>query len=119
ALEAQLDESVPPRLIFVRGDKLHPGFHLAWEVTRMLAAPRGDWHVFVSARDGAVVRVLDALKYAGPACAPCDPTASNTCGRVLFRNPVDQLNDPSLRDFSNVDAAQTGCQLANLTSATK
>ena len=104
------------RLVIVRGDRTAPGPRLAWEVRSFLAAPMGDWHVFVDARTGEVVRILDLLKRAGPACLPCNPKTDPDCGRVFHENPVDRLDDPSLRDIDNVDVAQEGCRLNNLTS---
>jgi len=56
-------------------------------------------------------------KAAGP-CAPCNPLADFGCGRAFHQNPVSFFGDPSLRDIDNVDAAQQGCMLGNLTSAT-
>ena len=105
------------RLVVVRGDKNAPGLHLAYEVQASLDQPRGDWHVFVDAQDGAIVRVQNQLKHTGAPCVPCTPGDAG-CGLVLEVDPVSLFNDVSLRDTSNVDAAQRGCVLNNLTSAT-
>ena len=105
------------RLVIVEGDKEHPGFHLSWEIGVYLEAPPGDWHVFVDARTGELVRVLDRLKKAAGPCVPCDPATDFTCGLVLHTNPVDALDNTALLDGSNVDSAQQGCSLHSLTSA--
>ena len=77
------------RLVIVEGDKEHPGFHPAWEIGVYLRAPLGDWHVFVDARTGDVVRLLDRLKSAAGPCEPCNPSTDFQCGLVLHANPVD------------------------------
>jgi len=104
------------RLVIVRGGKEAPGVHLAWEVHGFASDPLGDWHLFVSAEDGRVVRSLNKLRTAGPACVPCNPASQPGCGLVFHHNPVDLLNNPGLRDTNNVDGAQQGCELANLVS---
>ncbi len=110
----------PPRLLVVRGGKGHPGAHLAWRVEARTPSPRpGEWYVFVSAHSGRVVRAFDRLKRGGAPCAVCTPTSDPDCGLVLFENPVDGLNDPYLADSANVDVAQTGCLLSNLTSTNR
>jgi Zn-dependent metalloprotease len=118
--ESDLGASFPQgeasvRLVFVRGDKGSPGHHLAWQVSVVLDQPRGDWHVFVDARTGQVVRRLNMAKSTGSACVLCVPGPA--CGRVFDRSPVDAANDLGLRDSSNVDGTQVACSLENLTSA--
>ena len=118
ALGARLDgHTTDTRLVIVEGDRAHPGHHLAWEVAVFLRAPLGDWHVFVDARTAEVVRVIDRLKRAAGSCTACDPATDFQCGLVLHANPVDALNDTTLRDNSNVNAVQSGCALHSLTSA--
>jgi hypothetical protein len=108
-----------PRLVVVRGGKGWPGHYLAWEVHGFSTDPLGDWHLFVDALSGEVVRSLNLLKTAGPDCVPCDPVADAPgCGSLFFHNPVDLFNDPNLRDTSNVDGAQVSCVLEHLTSPT-
>ncbi len=103
-----------PRLVIVRGDKAHPGHHLAWEVL----VP-GDRHVYVGSERGEIVAVRDLLRGTAPPCAPCDADVDAGCGRIFFDNPVVRLDDPSLRDGSNVNAAHQDCALSNLVSATR
>jgi Zn-dependent metalloprotease len=105
------------RLVVVRGDKRHPGYYLAWQVSGVLAQPRGDWHVFVDARTGEVVRWLNLMKSAGSACIPCNPL-DLACGAPFRDNPVDTLDNTGLTDASTVDLAQFYCTLNNLTSLT-
>lgn len=106
-----------PRLVVVRGGKGRPGYYLAWEVHGFSADPLGDWHVFVDALSGEVVRSLNLLKLTGPVCVPCDPVADAPgCGSLFFHDPVVVFDDPSLRDADNVDGAQVSCALDDLTS---
>jgi VCBS repeat-containing protein len=118
ALGAHLSSSPDVRLVVAKGDKAHPDYHLAWEVTAVLHRPRGDWQILVDSQTGAVIRTLDLLQRAGPACVPADPASDSESALVFAKSPVDQLDDPSLRDADNVDAELTGCKLGNLTSST-
>jgi len=111
------DRAGDARLAVVRGGRGRPGAHLAWEVRGFLSEPLGDWHIFVEARDGGLVRAVDLLKRAATPCAACNPSGNPRCGRVFHENPVDALDAPSLRDLDNVDGAQHGCRLENLTSS--
>ena len=106
------------RLVIVRGDKGYPGYHLAWQVSAVLRQPHGDWHLFVHAQTGQLVRLLNLMKSSGSACVPCEPSTDFTCGALFHDHPVDELNNTALTDASNVDAAQASCKLNNLTSTT-
>jgi Zn-dependent metalloprotease len=106
------------RLVVVRGDKGYPGYHLAWQVSALLRQPRGDWHLFIDARTGKVVRQLNLMKSAGSHCTSCNPLTDFACGTPFHDHPVDTLNETGLTDKSNVDSAQSSCKLNNLTSAT-
>lgn len=106
------------RLVVAKGDKAHPDYHLAWEVTAGLDRPRGDWQLLVDSQTGAVVRARDLLQHAGAACIPADPASDSESALVFVKSPVDALDDPSLRDANNVDATLAGCKLGNLTSST-
>jgi hypothetical protein len=120
--EAWLGRDLPPdrnaRLVVVQGDKTHPGHHLTWEVRASLREPAAAWALFVEARSGDVVRVLDLLKRSGPSCETCDAAVDTDCGSLFFEGPVDAADDPSLRDSDNVDTYQVGCRLEHLTSST-
>ena len=116
ALGTTLAASRRVRLVITNGGKGRPGRFLAWEVAVVLQRPRGDWRIFVDSRTGAVVRISNLMKSAGPACIPADPLTVSDAGLVFTLNPVDALNDPTLRDSSNVDSALVGCKLGNLTS---
>lgn len=105
-------------LVIVKGDKGWPGHFLAWEVAAVLQRPRGDWRIFVDSQTGAVVRISNLIKSAGPTCVPADPLTDGDAGLVFTLSPVDALNDPTLTDSSNVDSALSGCKLGNLTSTT-
>jgi hypothetical protein len=70
----------------------------------------------VEAGTGAIVRSLNLLKTTGPDCVPCSPVTQFNCGKVFFHDPVVFLDDPSLRDADNVDAALMPCRLDFLTS---
>jgi hypothetical protein len=104
--------------VIVTAAKGWPGQFLAWEVAAVLQRPRGDWRILVDSQTGAVVRVLNVMKSAGPACVPADPLTDSAAGLVFTLSPVDALNDPTLTDSSNVDSALSGCKLGNLTSTT-
>jgi len=108
-----------PRLVVVRGDKAYPGNHFAWQVDAV-PRPRGSeaWYVFVASDTGAIVRTIDRIRYAGPACVPCNAVSDPDCGHFFFHGPVVELDDTSVRDADNVDAAQVSCELDNLTSGT-
>ncbi len=109
-----------PRLVVVRGGKGRPGHYLAWEVNGFSTDPLGDWHVFVDALSGEVVRSLNLLKLTGPDCVPCDPVADAPgCGSLFFHDPVVVHDDPSLRDTDDVDGAQVSCVLHDLTSSSQ
>lgn len=103
-------------LVIAAGDKEHPERRLAWEIRGGMRRPRADWMVFVDARTGDVIRVHDRIRRAGPQCMPCNPNVDPQCGRIFIYNPVVVLDNPALNDGSNVDAAQSGCMLHNLTS---
>ena len=118
ALGARLPSSRAVRLVVAAGDNAHPGYHLAWEVTAAIERPRGDWQLLVDSQTGAVIRIVDLLQYAGPACVPAVPATDPESAFVFAKSPVDELDDPSLTDADNVDAALTGCKLGNLTSST-
>ena len=47
-----------------------------------------------------------------------DPATDHGSAFVFAKSPVDELDDPSLTDASDVDASLTGCKLGNLTSST-
>jgi len=108
----------PAALTIAAGGKGHPGHRLAWRIHGAAAQPRGEWLVFVDARTGDVIRTHDLIRETGAPCVPCNPAIDPACGRIFFYNPVVVLDNPALSDGSNVDAAQTGCFLPNLTSAT-
>ncbi len=104
-------------LVVVRGDKGYQGHHLAWQISTVLRQPRGDWHLFVDARTGKVVRRLNLMKSTGSPCdGSCNPDTD--CGKPFHSHPVDRLDDTELTDASDVDSAQSSCKLNNLTSAT-
>lgn len=105
-------------LVVVQGDKRHPGFHLAWEIHGYLREPLGDWHIFVDARTGDVVRTLDQLKRSAAPCVPCAPLLDPNCGQIFERNPVDGLDDVTLTDADPLDKGLRGCILNHLTSGT-
>ncbi len=121
--ESTLGAQLPPLrtavgLVIVRGDRGHQRYHLAWQVSAIMSEPRGDWHVFVDAHTGEVVRVLNMLKSTGSACVPCNPLTDFDCGTPFHHHPVDALDNTALTNASNVDAAQSDCTLRNLTSGT-
>ena len=118
ALGTRLPASRDVQLVVARGDKAHPGYHLAWEVAAVTQRPPGDWHVFVDGRTGAVIRSLNLLKRAGPVCVAADPASDDAAALVFAHSPIDELDDPTLSNASNVDAALSGCKLDNLTSST-
>jgi len=105
------------QLVVASGDQAHPGYHLAWEVTAVTMRPAGDWQILVDSQTGAVIRSVNRIQHAGPACVPADPSTDNSAAFVFVKSPVDALDDPDLRDADNVDAALTGCKLGNLTSS--
>ena len=120
ALPVPLSEvEQPSRLVIVRGGKGHQGAHFAWEIRALTQTPPGRWRIYVDARSGAVVRSLNLLRMAGPPCTSCDPFVDPNCGRIFFHDPVTALDDPSVRNLTNVNAALTGCALENLTSSTQ
>ena len=104
-------------LVVASGDRAHPGYHLAWEVTAVTERPAGDWQLLVDSQTGAVIRSVNRIQHAGPACVPADPSTDNSAAFVFVKSPVDALDDPDLRDADNVDAVLTGCKLGNLTSS--
>ena len=118
ALGVPLGTSRHTRLVIVSGGKGWPGRFLAWEVAVPTERPRGEWRVFVDSKTGAVVRSLNLIKRAGPACVAADPQVDSAAALVFTLSPVDALNDPTLTDSSNVDSALRGCKLSNLTSTT-
>jgi hypothetical protein len=108
----------PTHLTIVRGGKGAPGAYLAWEVRGVVNNPPGRWLIFVDARTGAVVRTVNMIRTAGPACVSCNPSTDTDCGSIFFEDPVTFFDDPSLRNNDNVNGAQVGCLLGNLTSST-
>ena len=108
----------PTTLTIAAGDKLHPGYRLAWRIRGAAESPRADWLVFVDAGTGDVIRAHNLIREAGAPCVACNPNTDAACGRIFFDNPIVALDNPGLTDASNVDAAQTGCLLPNLTSPT-
>jgi hypothetical protein len=118
ALGASLPSSRDVQLVVAKGDKAHPGYHLAWEVAAATKRPRGDGQLSVDSQTGAVIRSINRLQRAGPACVPADPATDHGSALVFAKSPVEALDDPSITDASDVDAALTGCKLRNLTSST-
>ena len=114
----RLPSSRDVQLVVAKGDKAHPGYYLAWEVTAVIERPRGDWQLLVDSQTGAVIRSLNRLQPAGPACVAANPATDHESALVFAKSPVDELDNPSLTDADNVDAALTGCKLGNLTSST-
>ncbi|MDF1562279.1 MAG: M36 family metallopeptidase [Deltaproteobacteria bacterium] len=113
---AWIDEQV-----WVRGDREHPGWHEAYRVGlhhEPGAAPLSAFR-WVAVESGEIVREQDRLVHAGPPCVPCDATVEAGCGRLFFRSPPEALDDPSVRNADDVDAALSDCQLSNLTSSTR
>jgi hypothetical protein len=116
-LGAVFPEAPGVRLVIVEGGKGWDGHYLAYQVSGFLDNPLGRWEVFVDARSGNIVRVINRLKETGPACTACDPLSDNECASIFFHNPVVELDDTSLRDSDNVDSALVPCKLYNLTSS--
>lgn len=118
AVGAPAGQARGARLVITAGDKGTPGHHLAWEVPVSTVHPRGEWRVYVDSISGTVVRRLDLIRRAGPPCVPAEPSITGDAALVFPLSPADALGDATLTDASDVDAAQRGCKLHNLTSTT-
>jgi zinc metalloprotease ZmpB len=79
--------------------------HLAWRITVPVMQPLGDWEVFVDARDGQVLRLLDQSLYVDGSGSAFDPDPLTTAGATY--------NTPSGSYTDNNDAAH-----ASLTAQT-
>ena len=72
---------------------LDGGARLAWIANLPVESPMGDWLVFVDAKTGQVLGVEDRMLYATAA------------GRVFDPDPRTKMNDVSLIDSNDADAA--------------
>jgi len=111
------------QLVVVDGDREHPGWHEAIRVlvrgARLSDGRPTLLELFLSNKSGEELRRRELLKFAGTPCLPCNPSTDPACGRLFFAGPVEALDDPSLRDQSNVDAALSDCQLPKLSSSSR
>ena len=85
---------------------------LAWHVVLPVRAPRGDWNVVVSARDGEVLTAYDALMHVDGSALTYAP------------NPVQQTGNTGLRDVADADtaaltAARQSTTLTDLNASTQ
>ncbi len=69
------------------------GLTLAWLVVLPTRAPRGDWNVVVSARNGNVLKAFNAIKHVNGSALTYAP------------NPVQQTANTGLRDNADSDQA--------------
>jgi Zn-dependent metalloprotease len=87
---------------FPKGKMVQP----AWKFIIPLATPVHDWRIYISTRNGSVLKKEDMIK-----------KATGT-GLVFDPNPVVTLNDTTLRDAKAVpDSAYEQVQLIGLTSS--
>jgi Zn-dependent metalloprotease len=79
--------------------------HLAWRITVPVMQPLGDWEVFVDARDGQVLRLLDQSLYVDGSGSAFDPDPLTTAG-ATYNTPSGSYTDNSDANHATL-AAQT------------
>ncbi len=88
--------------------------HLAWRITVPVMQPLGDWEVFVDARSGQVLRLLDQSLYVDGTGSAFDPDPLTTA-RATYNSPSGSYTDNNDADHPTLTAQIVTRTLPELT----